>query len=183
MASDLAFTLTMPHTNLTNGILHALNNKLHIDGILCDLEKAFDCVNHEILLSKLKNYGIIDKHYKLYKPYLENRYQRTLVCDQMGNTITSIWAKVIHGVRQGSILGPLLFLIFINDLPMFMREKSTPILFADDTSILISHSNLFNFKNEIKTIFNNLNEWFKNILFSLKFSKTPFVNVTTRKTN
>ena len=86
------------------------------------------------------------------------RSQRTLVYDQMGNTITSIWAKVIHGVSQGSILGPLLFLIFINDLPMFMGEKSTPILFADDTSILISHSDLFDFKNEIKTIFNNLNE-------------------------
>jgi len=56
-------------------------------------------------------------------------------------------------------------------------------LFADDTSILISHSNLFNFKNEIKTIFNNLNEWFKNNLFSLNFSKTQFVNFTTRKTN
>jgi len=133
------------------------------------LEKAFDCVNHEILLSKLKTYDITDNHYKLYKSYLENRYQRTLVYDQMGNTTTSIWAKLIHGVPQDSILGPLLFLIFINDLPMLMREKS--------------HSNLFDFKNEIKTISNNLNEWFKNNLFSLKFSKTHFVNFTTRKTN
>jgi len=64
-----------------------------------------------------------------------------------------------------------------------MREKSTSILFADDTSILISHSNLFDFKNEIKTILNNLNECFKNNLFSLNFSKTQFVNFTTRKTN
>ena len=143
---------------LTNGILYALNSKLHMGGIFCDLAKAFGCVNHEILLSKRKTYGITDNHYKLYKSYLENRYQRTLIYDQMGNTITSIWAKVIHGVSQGSILGPLLFLIFINDLPMFMGEKSTPILFADDTSILISHSDLFDFKNEIKTIFNNLNE-------------------------
>ena len=103
--------------------------------------------------------------------------------DQTGNTITSTWAKVIHGIPQGSILGPLLFLIFINDLPLFMRENSTPILFADDTSILISHSALFDFKNEIKTIFNNLNEWFKNNLLSLNFSKTQFVNFTTRKSN
>ena len=77
----------------------------------------------------------------------------------------------------------LLFLIFINDLPMFMRENSTPILFADDTSILISHSALFDFKNEIKTIFNNLNEWFKNNLLSLNFSKTQFINFTIRKSN
>ena len=97
--------------------------------------------------------------------------------------ITSTWAKVIHGVPQGSILGSLLFLLLINDLPKFMRDKSTPILFADDTSILISHSNLFDFKNEIKTIFTNLNEWFKNNLLSLNFSKTQFVNFTTRNTH
>ena len=168
---------------LTNDILYALNNKLKIGGIFCDSEKAFDCVNHEILPSKLKIYGITDNHYKLYKSYLDNRYQRTLVYDHKGNTITSTWAKVIHGVPQGSILGPLLFLIFINNLPMFMRENSTPILFADDTSILISHSALFDFKNEIKTIFNNLNEWFKNNLLSLNFSKTQFVNFTTTKSN
>jgi hypothetical protein len=64
-----------------------------------------------------------------------------------------------------------------------MRENSTPILFADDTSILISHSALLDFKNEIKTIFNNLNEWFKNNLLFLNFSKTQFVNFTTRKSN
>jgi len=55
---------------------------------------------------------------------------------------------------------------------MFVREKSIPILFADVTSILISHSNLFDFKNEIKTLFISLNEWFKNNLLSLNFSKT-----------
>jgi len=156
---------------LTNKISYALNNKALIGGIFCDLENAFDCVNHEILLLKLKTYGITDNHYKLYKSYLNNRYQRTLVYDQTGNTITSTWAKVIHGVPQGSILGPLLFLLFINDLPMFMREKSIPILFADDTSILISHSNLFDFKNEIKTLFITLNEWFKIICFLWIFLK------------
>ena len=136
-----------------------------------------------MLLSKLKTYGITDNHYKLYKSYLDNRYQRTLVYDQKGNAITSTWAKVIHGVPQGSILGPLLFLLFINDLPMFMRAKSTPILFADDTSILISHSNLFDFRNKIQLIFTNLNEWFKNNLLSLNFSKTQLVHFTTRNTN
>ena len=121
--------------HLTNEILRALNNKSLIGGIFCDLEKAFDCVNHNILLSKLKFYGITDNHYKFYKSYLANRYQRTLIYDQMGNATTSTWAKVIHGVPQGSILGPLLFLLFINDLPKFMRDRSTPILFADDTGI------------------------------------------------
>jgi hypothetical protein len=100
----------------------------------------------------------------------------------MGNAITSTWAKVIHGVPQGSILGPLLFLLFTNDLPMFMREKFKPILFADDTSVLISNYNLFDYKNEIKT-FDNLNEWFKNNLLSLNLSKMHIVNFTTKNTN
>jgi hypothetical protein len=101
----------------------------------------------------------------------------------MGNATTSTWAKVIHGVPQGSILGPLLFLLFINDLPKFMTDKSTTILFADDTSVLLSHSNLFDFKNDIKTIFATLNEWFIQNLLSLNFSKTQFVYFTTRKSN
>jgi hypothetical protein len=53
----------------------------------------------------------------------------------------SAWSKVEYGVLQGSVLGPLLFLIFINDLPKFINEKSVPVLFADDTSILVSHPN------------------------------------------
>jgi len=66
---------------------------------------------------------------------------------------------------------------------MLMRVKLTPILFANDTSVLISHSNLSDFKNKIQSIFTNLNEWFKNNLLSLNFSKTQFVHFTTRNTN
>ena len=88
---------------LANEILYALNNKAPIGGIFCDLEKAFDCVNHEILLLNLKTYGITDNHYKLYKFYLNNRYQRTPVYDQTHNAITSTWAKAIRGVPHGSI--------------------------------------------------------------------------------
>jgi hypothetical protein len=141
---------------LANTILNPLNNKTLICGIFCDLEKLFDCVNRKILLSKLKIYGITGNYYKLYKSYLTNRHQRTLVYDQIGNAITSTWAKVKHSVPQDSILGPLLFLLFMNDLPKFMRDKSTPILFADNTSILVSQSNLSDFKNDIKIIFTNL---------------------------
>ena len=64
-----------------------------------------------------------------------------------------------------------------------MRDKSTPILFADDTSILVSHSNLFDFKNDIKIIFTSLNEWFTQNLLSLNFTKTQFTNFTTKNNN
>ena len=94
--------------HLINGILNALNNNLLIGGIFCDLEKAFDCVKHKILLTKLEFYGIIGNYYKLFESYLMDRYQRTVLCNENTNFTTSTWAKVEHGVPQGPILGPLL---------------------------------------------------------------------------
>ena len=124
----------LPTYKLTTEILNAMNNKLQIGGIFCDLEKAFDCVNHNILLSKLKFYGINDKYFQLFQSYLNNRYCRTALYNNSVNRNTvSNWATVRHGVHQGSILGPLLFLLYINDLPKIINTTSSPIIFADDT--------------------------------------------------
>ena len=119
------------------------NNKVLVRGIFCDLEKAFDCVNHDNLLSKLKFYGISDRDLQLYQSYMGNRYCRTAIYNDSENSnIVSYWARVRHGVPQGSILRPLLFLLCINDLPKIINRTSAPIIFADDTSILFAQSNL-----------------------------------------
>jgi hypothetical protein len=141
----------------------------------CDLEKAFDCANHKILLSKLEFYGITGTHFKLYKSYLSDRYQRTVLFNENGHAITSSWSKVEQGVSQGSVLGPLLFLVFINDLSKFLNNTSAPILFADDTSILVSHLDSLIFYKTINEVFQTLNAWFKQNLLSLNLAKTHFI--------
>jgi hypothetical protein len=126
---------------LINNILSALNNKLLVGGVFCDLQKAFDCVNRDTLLSKMEFYGISGKANNLIKSYLQDRFQRVLI-DHNSRKYASEWKAVKHGVPQGSILGALFFLLYVNDLPKIVSNISSPILFADDTSMIITNSYL-----------------------------------------
>jgi hypothetical protein len=100
-----------------------------VGSILMDLSKAFDCIDHELLIAKLAAYGLDIQSLKLLKCYLSKRFQRTKV-----GSVFSSWLLIFKGVPQGSILGPLLFNIFINDLLSFV-EKTSICNFADDNTI------------------------------------------------
>jgi len=157
-----------------------MNNKLLVWGIFCFLEKAFDCVDHGTLLSKLKYYGINGKDLILYHYCLVNRYFRTAIYNDRDNSNkVSSWDKVRH--TQGSVFGPLVFLLYINDLPKIINKTSTTIIFADDTRILFAHSNLKDFNTNIHRVFATLNKWFRANLLSLNFNKTNYVHSATKR--
>ena len=123
-------------TQLTNYVSDAINQNKFAIGVFLDLQKAFDVVDHNILLGKLENLGIKNKVLEWFRSYLSNRSQ---IVDINGEI--SEEAKINISVMQGSILGPLLFLIFINDLPN-ASELLRLLLFADDTCALDSDNDL-----------------------------------------
>ena len=95
----------------------ALDKNMFVGAILMDLSKAFDCLPHDLIIEKLKAYGVSDSSCRLMASYLSNRTQRV----KIGKVVSS-WAKIIKGVPQGSILGPLIFNIFINDIFLFYHS-------------------------------------------------------------
>ena len=132
-----------PMVLIDNFISDALNNKKYALAIFCDLRKAFDTVDHQILLKKLVKVGVRGKELDWFKDYLAGRKQFVFV-----NGKCSSLMDILLGVPQGSILGPLLFLIYINDLPTSTLFYS--LLFADDTNLLAKADTLeelFEFAN------------------------------------
>jgi hypothetical protein len=94
-------------------------------------------------------YGIRGTAYNLIKSYLQDRYQRVLI-NFDSNKYYSKWESVTLGVPQGSILGPLLFLLYLNDLPNIISEISNTVLYADNTNVIITNSNIQTFEKDIK---------------------------------
>ena len=122
--------------SLTEKIKQTIDKGNLACGVFIDLKKAFDTVNHTILLQKLEHYGIRGIPLQWFKSYLTGRKQYVSVC---GNTSETLEIKC--GVPQGSVLGPLLFLLYINDLAK-VSKKLTFFLFADDTNIHYESSNI-----------------------------------------
>ena len=136
--------------------------------LFLDIKKAFDSVNHKILLKKLEHYGIKGNVLKWFENYLSCRYQST----RLGTKI-SIALLILWGVPQGSILGPILFSIFINDM-VYACKTALPFLFADDGALCfekVDRSNLDNVKSEIKLII----DWLGANKLCLNADKTKFM--------
>ena len=153
---------------LTNKIAKELNEKKFVIGIFLDLRKAFDVVGHDILLQKLKKLGINDIELKWFTSYLNNRQQFTDISGKH-----SSYRPIDISVLQGSILGPILFLCFINDL--YLATDLFTLLFADDTSGLDSDKDLPTLLTRVNGEIKKLANWFRANRMAVNVSKTKYI--------
>ena len=160
---------------LIDDILQAVNLKSQVDLILLDFSKAFDMVNHEKLLYKLHFYGIRGQTLQWIKSFLDNRSQSVVVNGSASSTI-----PVSSGVPQGSVVGPLLFLIYINDLPEHVQSSKVR-LFADDTAIYLSLSNSSH-SSLLQHDLHQLEIWETTWDMAFNPSKCQVLQITKRKT-
>jgi len=166
---------------LINETVNALNSKLIVGGIFFDHEKAFDCLNHGILLSKLQFYGVYGIARSWFVSYLQNRHMRVQITDERTNqTSFSAWKKITDGVPQGSVLGPLLFLIYVNNMPKTINDNNITVLFADDTIIIVKSPNPKDFQTNIVEAFDSVNKWFKVNSLSINVEKTHYIQFKTK---
>ena len=148
-----------------------LNNGCKIGAIIMDLSKAFDTLNHDLLLSKLCAYGFCSKSINFLKSYLSDRKQRCKIGDRF-----SEFLKIICGVPQGSILGPLLFNIFLNDLFLFI-EKCELCNYADDNTLYAYHKEAEIVLQCLERDFSKMSEWFKQNSMILNPKKCHFMMI------
>ena len=161
--SSTIFTISKIYDSLIQNI----DQNLYSCCLFIDLSKAFDTVDHNILLDKLHNhFGVRGVPNDLLKSYLTNRFQQTTILNSTSN-------KLSCGVPQGSCLGPLLFLLHVNDLPLASKFDTT--LFADDTLLMMSDHNLEKLQKKVNEQMINIDRWFRKIKLSLNYSKTNFM--------
>ena len=158
---------------LTDNLKMKIDSSETICSIFLDLSKAFDTVDHQILLQKLYRYGIRGVPLLWFKSYLENRSQYVEVENVKSNPLT-----IQCGEPQGSTLGPLLFLIYVNDIPNCL-EKANIRTFADDTTLFYSSNSLQDLEKTINEEFKHLLSYCSANKLSVNFKKTHYMTISS----
>ena len=153
----------------TDNILENADNGLVTASIFLDFSKAFDTVDHVILSRKLKSIGLDDNSLNWFKSYLTNRQQKTSINDTLSSSL-----PVSVGVPQGSILGPLLFIIYINDMPSIVKHCKV-ILYADDTLLYYSSNSAREIEKYVNEDLHLICRWLNENLLTLNCAKSKFV--------
>lgn len=161
----------------TNNIYSNINKSLKTVAVFLDLSKAFDSVNHNILLHKLFNAGIRGKQLEWFRSYLNFRSQVV----KIKNTFSNI-GFIKKGVPQGSILGPILFTIFINDFCK-LKMHGKIITYADDTVLLYSANDFDNLCDFVNADLKTVNKWLRNNDLKLNINKTKYMNFSLTQNN
>ena len=133
---------------------------------MVDLSKAFDTINHNLLLEKLHSYGISGDELKWFSSYLSERKQRVVM-----NGVCAGWSDVRTGVPQGSILGPLLFIVFVNDLPSVVSHSEV-CLYADDTTVYVADEDPAVVRDKLTEDLNAVADWIDRNGLRMNVSKT-----------
>lgn len=168
-------------------ITETINKKIPVTSNFLDMTKAFDVVNHSKLLSKLELYGIRGKALDWIKSYLVNRKQCTEIAQLskvknglIKQSYRSQYQFTRTGVPQGSVLGPLLFLIYINDLPQSTTQKC--IMYADDTTLIVQSDENNSYENTINSALKDINIWMNKNDLNINATKTKFMQFHSYRT-
>ena len=168
------YSTSMALVDICNKIVDTFEENSFMIGIFIDLSKAFDTINHSIMLSKLRHYGIRGIAYNWFSSYLSNRCQ----CTKYKSSVSSL-KQISCGVPQGSLLGPLLFILYINDI-----ENSSPLfsflLYADDTNIIYRHKDLNELQRQANDNLKKVSVWFRANKLSVNPQKCNFMIFSNR---
>ena len=155
--------------DLVDKILKGFDQNNFTLGVFIDLSKAFDTVNHKILIRKLELYGVKNSYLKWFQNYLSDRKQGVSYPGGISKLM-----NIVCGIPQGSILGPLLFLIYVNDLYLSSKLLNC-ILFADDTNLFLSGKNIKTLFSSMNSELSHITDWLKSNKLSINISKTQYI--------